>query len=121
MRIALTRWHSEGLSDRPSPRKRLPPKKKTSSAFEFVSCLRIHDDQARLVRANLIMTGIIFSAAIDTMISLDYGILGCLQPLWHLATICSAVASGVKAAVQRSNRLQGSNAIDQSATSARNF
>src|SRR5215471_6819712 len=39
MRIAFTRWRSRGLFNRPSPRKRLLPKKKTSSAFEFVSGL----------------------------------------------------------------------------------
>src|SRR5215467_5065703 len=39
MRIAFTRWRSGGLFNRPSLRKRLLPKKKTSSAFEFVSGL----------------------------------------------------------------------------------
>jgi len=47
--------------------------------LQYSSCLRAHDDRARLVRANLIMTGIIFSGAIDTDISFDYGIFspGC--------------------------------------------
>jgi hypothetical protein len=47
--------------------------------LQYSNCLRAHDDQARLVRANLIMTGIIFSGAIDTDISFDYGIFspGC--------------------------------------------
>src|SRR6266516_2719729 len=39
MRIAFTRWRSGGLLNRPSPRKRLRPKKKTSSGFELVSGL----------------------------------------------------------------------------------
>src|SRR6516162_6637610 len=39
MRIAFTRWRSGGLLNRRSPRKRLLPKKKTSSGFEFVSGL----------------------------------------------------------------------------------
>src|SRR5437588_4425803 len=39
MRIAFARWRSRGLFNRPSPRKRLLPKKKTSSGFEFVSGL----------------------------------------------------------------------------------
>src|SRR5215467_2151888 len=39
MRIAFTRWRSRGLFNRPSPRKRLLPKKKTSSGFGFVSGL----------------------------------------------------------------------------------
>src|SRR5205823_5061647 len=37
MRIAFARWRSGGLFNRPSPRKRLLPKKKTLSGFEFVS------------------------------------------------------------------------------------
>src|SRR5260370_21659985 len=39
MRIAFTRWRSGGLLNRTSPRKKLLPKKKTSSGFEFVSGL----------------------------------------------------------------------------------
>src|SRR5262245_36494121 len=39
MRIAFTRLRSGGLLNRPSPRKRLLPKKKASSGFEFVSGL----------------------------------------------------------------------------------
>src|SRR5262252_5178042 len=39
MRIAFTRWRYGGLLNRPSPRKRLLAKKKTSSGFEFVSGL----------------------------------------------------------------------------------
>src|ERR1700748_443899 len=39
MRIAFMRRRSGGLLNRPSPRKRLLPKKKTSSGFEFVSGL----------------------------------------------------------------------------------
>jgi hypothetical protein len=42
--------------------------------LQYSNCLRAHDDLARLVRANLIMTGIVFSGAIDTDISFDYGI-----------------------------------------------
>jgi hypothetical protein len=42
---------------------------------QFSHCLRAHDDQVRLVRANLIMTGLIFSGRVDTDISFDYGIL----------------------------------------------
>jgi hypothetical protein len=47
--------------------------------LQYSNCLRAHDDRARLVRVNLIMTGIIFSEAIDTDISFDYGIFspGC--------------------------------------------
>src|SRR6516162_4538938 len=39
MRIAFARWRSGGLFNRRSPRKRLLPKKKTSSGSEFVSGL----------------------------------------------------------------------------------
>jgi hypothetical protein len=42
---------------------------------QFSHCLRAHDDRVRLVRANLIMTGLIFFARVDTDISFDYGIL----------------------------------------------
>jgi hypothetical protein len=46
---------------------------------QFSNCLRADDARVRLVRANLIMTGIIFSGAVDTDISFDYGIFspGC--------------------------------------------
>src|SRR5262249_16667342 len=39
MRIAFARWRSGGLFNHRSPMKRLLPKKKTSSGFEFVSGL----------------------------------------------------------------------------------
>ena len=42
---------------------------------QFSHCLRAHDDRVRLVRADLIMTGMIFSGKVDTDISFDYGIL----------------------------------------------
>jgi hypothetical protein len=42
---------------------------------QFSHCLRAHDNRVRLVRANLIMTGLIFSGRVDTDISFDYGIL----------------------------------------------
>jgi hypothetical protein len=47
--------------------------------LQYSNCLRVHDNRARLVRANFIMTGIIFSEAIDSDISFDYGIFspGC--------------------------------------------
>ena len=46
---------------------------------QFSNCLRARDGRVRLVRANLIMTGVIFSGALDTDISFDYGIFspGC--------------------------------------------
>ena len=46
---------------------------------QFSNCLRAHDGRARLVRANLILTGMIFSGVVDTDISFDYGIFspGC--------------------------------------------
>jgi hypothetical protein len=42
---------------------------------QFSHCLRVHDDRARLVRADLLLTGMIFSGRVDTDISFDYGIL----------------------------------------------
>ena len=46
---------------------------------QFSHCLRAHDARVRLVRANLLMTGLIFSGNIDTDITFDYGIFspGC--------------------------------------------
>jgi hypothetical protein len=46
---------------------------------QYSNCLRAHDGRVRLMRANLIMTGLMFSGALDTDISFDYGIFspGC--------------------------------------------
>jgi hypothetical protein len=41
---------------------------------QFSNCLRAHDERVRLVRADLILTGVIFFRSIDTDISFDYGI-----------------------------------------------
>ena len=41
---------------------------------QFSHCLRALDSRVRLVRADLMMTGMIFSGAVDTEIVLDYGI-----------------------------------------------
>ena len=47
--------------------------------LQYSNCLRARDGRARLVRANLIMTGVIFSGAVDTDIFFDYGVFspGC--------------------------------------------
>jgi hypothetical protein len=46
---------------------------------QFSNCLRARDRRVRLVRANLLMTGVIFSGNIDTDITFDYSIFnpGC--------------------------------------------
>jgi hypothetical protein len=46
---------------------------------QFSNCLRARDSRVRLVRADLLMTGVIFSGNIDTDIVFDYGIFspGC--------------------------------------------
>jgi hypothetical protein len=46
---------------------------------QFSHCLRARNDSVRLVRANLMMTGMIFSGDLDTDIVFDYGIFspGC--------------------------------------------
>jgi hypothetical protein len=46
---------------------------------QFSHCLRARDSRVRLVRANLLMTGMIFSDSVDTDIVFDYGIFspGC--------------------------------------------
>jgi hypothetical protein len=41
---------------------------------QFSNCLRVHDERARLVRADLMLTGLVFSGEIDTKITFDYGI-----------------------------------------------
>jgi hypothetical protein len=41
---------------------------------QFSHCLRAYDDRVRLVRADLLLTGMIFSGRVDTDISFDYGI-----------------------------------------------
>src|SRR2546421_10756959 len=42
---------------------------------QFSHCLGAHDDRVRLVRSDLLLTGVIFSGRVDTDISFDYGIL----------------------------------------------
>jgi hypothetical protein len=42
---------------------------------QFSHCLRARDRRVRLVRANLMLTGVIFSGAVDTDVVFDYGIL----------------------------------------------
>ena len=46
---------------------------------QFSHCLRARDSRVRLVRANLLMTGMIFSGSVDTDIVFDYGVFspGC--------------------------------------------
>ena len=46
---------------------------------QFSNCLRARDSRVRIVRADLMMTGVIFSGEIDTDILFDYGIFtpGC--------------------------------------------
>jgi hypothetical protein len=41
---------------------------------QFSHCLRAHDDRVRLVRANLMMTGMVFLGDVDTDIVFDYGL-----------------------------------------------
>jgi hypothetical protein len=41
---------------------------------QFSHCLRARDERVRLVRANLMVTGVIFSGDIDTDIVFDYGL-----------------------------------------------
>jgi hypothetical protein len=41
---------------------------------QFSHCLRARDGSVRLVRANLMVTGVIFSGEIDTDVISDYGV-----------------------------------------------
>ena len=72
MKLSVIRggWHLSGRSDGTSLV--LLPQ-------QFSHCLRAHDTRVRLVRADLILTGVIFSGTVDTDISLDFGIFspGC--------------------------------------------
>jgi hypothetical protein len=72
MKLSVIRggWHLSGRSDGTSLV--LLPQ-------QFSHCLRAHDAYVRLVRADLILTGVIFSGTIDTDISFDFGIFspGC--------------------------------------------
>jgi hypothetical protein len=67
MRLSLIRggWHVSGHSDG-SSLVVLPQ--------QFSHCLHARDARVRLVRANLMMTGMIFSRDVDTDIVFDYGI-----------------------------------------------
>src|SRR5215468_9043423 len=63
--------------------------------LQYSNCLRAHDNRARLVRANLIMTGVIFSATVDTDISFDYGIF---SPACRRADFADMKQLGIKLA-----------------------
>jgi hypothetical protein len=63
--------------------------------LQYSNCLRASDDRARLVRANLIMTGVIFSAAVDTDILFDYGIF---SPKCRRADFADMKQLGIKLA-----------------------
>jgi hypothetical protein len=60
---------------------------------QFSNCLRAHDSRVRRVRANLIMTGVIFSGALDTNISFDFGIF---SPGCRRADLADAKQLGIK-------------------------
>ena len=77
MRFSLIRggWHVSGHSDG-SSLVVLPQ--------QFSHCLRARDERVRLVRANLMMMGMIFSGDVDTDIVSDYGIF---TPRCRLADI----------------------------------
>jgi hypothetical protein len=54
---------------------------------QFSHCLRAKDSSVRLVRADLLLTGVVFSDNIDTDISLDYGLFSPWCRLDDLADI----------------------------------
>jgi hypothetical protein len=72
MQLSVIRggWHVSGRSDGTSL---------VVLPQEFSNCLRARDERVRLVRVDLILTGVIFSESVDTDISLDFGIFspGC--------------------------------------------
>jgi hypothetical protein len=70
---------------------------------QFSNCLRIVRGNARLVRANLMMTGIVFSGALDADIEFAYGIL---SPSCRKADIADMKTLGLKID-QRMPHLEG--------------
>jgi hypothetical protein len=60
---------------------------------QFTHCLRASDERVRLVRANLMMTGVIFSGELDTDILFDYGIF---SPRCRRADIADMERLGVE-------------------------
>ena len=60
---------------------------------QFSNCLRAHDSRVRLMRANLIMTGVIFSGALDTDIFFDFGIF---SPACRRADLADVKQLGIK-------------------------
>jgi len=67
IRLSVIRggWHVSGRSDGTSL---------VVLPQQFSHCLRARDERVRLMRANLMMTGMIFSRDVDTDIVFDYGI-----------------------------------------------
>jgi hypothetical protein len=68
MRLSLTRGaglHVSGRSDGTSL---------VVLPYQFSNCLRARDERVRLVRTNLMMTGMIFSGDLDTEIVFDFGL-----------------------------------------------
>src|SRR5262249_44126997 len=54
---------------------------------QYSNCLRARDEHVRLVRADFLLTGVVFSGVVDTDILFDYGIF---TPGWrsaHLADL----------------------------------
>jgi hypothetical protein len=67
MRLSVIRggWHVSGHSNATSL---------VVLPLQYSHCLRARDPRVRLVRANLLMTGLLFSGEIDTDIVFDYGL-----------------------------------------------
>jgi len=59
---------------------------------QFSHCLRARDPRVRLVRANLALTGMVFSGNVDTVV-FDYGIL---TPGWRRADLADLSALDLK-------------------------
>jgi hypothetical protein len=60
---------------------------------QFSECLSARDPRVRLVRADLLMTGVVFSGDIDTDISFDYGVF---SPWCRLADISETKSLDLK-------------------------
>jgi hypothetical protein len=65
---------------------------------QFSHCLRAKDDRVRLVRADLLLTGAIFSSDVDTDIVFEYGIF---SPWCRLADLADIKSLNLKIDLRR--------------------
>jgi hypothetical protein len=73
---------------------------------QFSHCLRAGDKRVKVVRADLMLTGLVFSGDLDTEISFDYGLFSAACRRADLADVHRMGLSVTSsAAAQRSNQI----------------